>query len=101
MSNLHYKLLGVVQTQLTRLEMQRTLEGAGWSVHSEFDDGVALCNPPFYLSLEGERSVLIEATFSGQPETLERLMADLSPLCFSYALDLTGDSARLVRRLIA
>ncbi len=99
MSELAYKLLGVVQTQLSLREMQITLESLGWSVHSEYG-GVVLHKAPFSLTLEGERSVLVEATFSGQPETLEQLMSDLSPLCLSYALDLTGDSARLVRRLI-
>lgn len=95
-----YRLLGTLQTTLLRKVLVARLIACGWAQKTVNDDEDLLRQHNIQLRIEGEGTVLLDASFKGKPEDVSLLLTSLNLLQIHYALDLFGDSARLVRRFV-
>ncbi|MDO6454078.1 hypothetical protein Q4490_10935 [Neptunomonas phycophila] len=111
-----YRLLGTVTTSLTRQELATHLQALGWRILSADDEETLLHNSPVMLALDSEtessahlskiNSILLSASYEGEPATIEPLINELIRLSsndekpLQFSIDLFGDAARLVRRFI-
>ncbi|BBB30063.1 hypothetical protein [Neptunomonas japonica] len=95
-----YRLLGTVNLPLERDSIVSQLVLSGWNllIHSEDED--VLKKDRIQLNLQGEGTLLLDASFKGMPEDISELVGCFDKHSGHYALDLFGDSARLVRRFI-
>ncbi|WP_028468806.1 hypothetical protein [Neptunomonas japonica] len=95
-----YRLLGTANLPLERDSIVSQLVLTGWNllIHSEDED--VLKKGRIQLNLQGEGTLLLDASFKGKPEDISELVSCFDKHSGHYALDLFGDSARLVRRFI-
>jgi hypothetical protein len=95
-----YRLLGTVNTSLERSALVKKLILSGWVLLAQHDDEDSLKKERIQLHVEGESTLLLDANFKGEPADISELFSSLDQYANHYALDLFGDSARLVRRFI-
>lgn len=95
-----YRLLGVLNTQLQRNVLVEKLQSFGWELMFSNEDDDALKHKDIKLNIEGEGTLLLNASFTGKPEDILSLLDCLDKCAIHYSLDLFGDSARLVRRFV-
>ncbi|WP_293265818.1 hypothetical protein [Neptunomonas sp.] len=95
-----YRLLGTVNTSLEKCYLVEKLTLLGWVVLTQNENDVLLKKDKIQLSIEGESTLLLNASFKGKPEDISEVIQCLDSYADYYALDLFGDSARLVRRFI-
>lgn len=95
-----YRLLGTLNSQLQRKLLVKELLSCGWEVTFSKEDEDALKYKNIQLNIEGEGTMLLDASFKGKPEDISSLLDCLDMHPVHYSLDLFGDSARLVRRFI-
>jgi hypothetical protein len=73
---------------------------SGWVLLAQHDNEDSLKKERVQLNIEGESTLLLDASFKGEPVDISDLFGSLDQYSNHYALDLFGDSARLVRRFI-
>lgn len=95
-----YRLLGAVTSSLERNSIVSQLTLSGWVLLTQNEDEDVLKKDSIQLSLQGEGTLLLDASFKGEPEDISELVSCFDKHSGHYALDLFGDSARLVRRFI-
>lgn len=95
-----YRLLGTVNTSLERCSLVEKLTLSGWVLLAHNENETSLKKDRIQVSFEGESTLLLDASFKGGPEDISDLICSLEEHSNHYALDLFGDSARLVRRFI-
>lgn len=95
-----YRLLGTLNTFLRRQVLVSELLALGWALKDRNEESDIVTKHKVKLQLEGEGTLLLDASFSGEPEDITPFLDYLDTHSIHYALDLFGDSARLVRRFI-
>ena len=95
-----YRLLGTINASLERCALVKKLTLSGWVLLAQDDNEDSLKKERVQLSVEGESTLLLDASFKGEPADISELLSFLDQYSNHYALDLFGDSARLVRRFI-
>ena len=93
-----YRLLGALNTQINRKLLIEGLQSCGWELTFSNEDDDSLKQKGIQLNMEGEGTILLNASFTGKPEDISPLFDTLDMYPIHYSLDLFGDSARLVRR---
>lgn len=95
-----YRLLGTLNTKQQRKLLVGEFLACGWELTFSHDDDDGLKYKNIQLNVEGEGTMLLDASFKGKPEDISSLLDCLDMHPIHYSLDLFGDSARLVRRFI-
>ena len=95
-----YKLLGTLFSACSLNDIVHALVQQGWQRLTPDEECERLSFNGLNLRCEGQGSMLLELTFSGEVDSVQPFFNCIDTLPVSYSLDLFGDSARLVRRFI-